>query len=92
MKLDIRAIATELIVFTPRYHDDVALIKKDKVGKDNIITFPKAKSMPLRYYLSKEVASFCPVEKHTSKAGKVNEFYAVPCDVLRSAPYEGRER
>jgi hypothetical protein len=85
-------MATEIIVFSPRYHDDVALIKKDKVGKNNIIIFPKARSMPLKYYLALEVARFCPVEKHTSKAGKVNEFYAVPCDVLRSAPYEGRTR
>ena len=82
MKLSVREIATRFTVLSPRYYDNVLLIMKNKVGSHNIIDTPKWKGHELPSYISGKNITKYPLETHTSKSGRKNQFYAVSCDSL----------
>ena len=63
---------------------------KNKVGSHNIIDTPKWKGHELPSYISGKNITKYPLETHTSKSGRKNQFYAVSCDELQV--YEGREK
>lgn len=49
-----------IVIFAPRWHDRKVLIAKHKVGNHNVITFTKAPTLPVKYYLSGAVIRSCP--------------------------------
>lgn len=65
-------------VWHPRYHDNVVLLAKYKIGPHNLIVFTQADSLKDReFYISGEAVRECPLESN----GKIS-CYAVPMDAL----------
>lgn len=70
--------AQDIEIWQPRYHDNVILIAKHKVGTHNRITFTKAKHLAgQEFYLSGENIRQWPLESN----GRIM-CYVVPLDEL----------
>lgn len=77
MKLPEGVTPRVIEILEPRYHDNVVLIAKHKVGLHNKIVFTKAKSLPDDYYLSYDTITKYPIGTN----GKI-KCYEVPVDEL----------
>jgi len=73
-------------VFNPRWHDRKALLMDFKIGTHNEITFPKANSLPGKWYISGAKAKTYPTSQMKTKAGNYVTMREVPLDDLE--PFE----